>query len=193
MTWYRRLYRNQTEIDFTNLWKKGVAVSGLLVLIFGVALLTRGLNMSIEFEGGVVWEVDAPGVSVEDARDVLRDVGQSDAGIQVVGEDTLQVRAELAEAAEEVVAVTEALAELAGVPPNDVSFNDISPSWGDEVTSKARNALIVFFVVITIYLTARLQWKMAVGALVAVAHDILMTVGVYALFQFEVSPATVIA
>ncbi|NIR39813.1 MAG: protein translocase subunit SecF, partial [Actinobacteria bacterium] len=66
-------------------------------------------------------------------------------------------------------------------------------SWGDEITDKARNALIWFFVIVAGYIAIRLEWKMAVGALVAVAHDIIISVGVYSLFQFEVTPATVIA
>ena len=64
---------------------------------------------------------------------------------------------------------------------------------GEEITDKAINALIVFFIVIALYITIRLRWEMAVGALLAVAHDILITVGLYALFQFEVTPPTVIA
>jgi len=188
-----RLYRNETDVDFVSLWKRGAVLSGVLVLVCGIALLARGLNLGIEFEGGVVWEVDAPGVEVQDARDALRDVGQADASIQIVGDDRIQVRAELAQEADEVAVVTESLADLAGVSTNDVSFSDISPSWGDEVTEKARTALIVFFVVIAVYISVRLEWKMAVGALAAVAHDIIVTVGFYALFQIQVSPATVIA
>ncbi len=193
MSAFERLYRNETEVDFVRWWKRGAVVSAVLVLVFGIGLAVRGLNLGIEFEGGVVWEVDAPGVGVEDARDALRSLGQADASIQIVGDETLQVRAELAQDAAEVIAVTDVLAELAGTAPNDVSFSDVSPSWGDEVTDKARTALIVFFIVIALYITLRLEWRMAVAALVAVAHDILLTVGFYALFQIEVSPATVIA
>ncbi len=193
MSAFDRLYRNQTEVDFVGWWKRGAVVSAVLVLVFGIGLAVRGLNLGIEFEGGVVWEVDAPGVSVEDARDVLRDLGQADASIQIVGDETIQVRAELAQDASEVIAVTEALADLAGTSANAVSFSDVSPSWGDEVTDKARTALIVFFIVIALYITLRLEWRMAVAALVAVVHDIVLTVGFYALLQIEVSPATVIA
>jgi preprotein translocase subunit SecF len=71
--------------------------------------------------------------------------------------------------------------------------NDVGPSWGKAVTQKARNALIVFFVLISAYISLRFEWKMAVAALLAVVHDILVTVGVYSISRFEVTPATVVA
>ena len=69
----------------------------------------------------------------------------------------------------------------------------MGPTWGDEISTKAQRALVFFFVIISAYIAVRLEWKMAVGALVAVVHDIIITVGFYAVFQFEVTPATVIA
>ena len=194
MSRLQRLWRNQTRVDFPELWKKTLRVSAALVLISIVALLARGVNLGIEFEGGTVWETAAPGVSTADVRDALRGVGQADAKIQFVGGDVLRVRAELdATDASSVAEVSAALANLTGQSLDDVSFNSISASWGGEITNKAIRALIVFFIVVAIYITLRLEWRMALAALVAVAHDIVITVGIYALFQFEVTPPTVIA
>ena len=186
------MYRNATEVPFPEYWKRVLMVSAALVLFSVLALLVRGVNLGLEFEGGAAWELPANGVSTSDARDTLRDFGLADARIQT-GDDVLRIRAELEAEDAKVTDVTAALAGLTGVPETDVSVSTAGPSWGDEITDKAVQALIVFFIVIAVYITVRLRWQMAVGALVAVAHDLVITVGMYALFQFEVTPPTVIA
>ncbi|HCH80686.1 MAG TPA: protein translocase subunit SecF [Acidimicrobiaceae bacterium] len=186
------LFRNEHHFDFPAMWRKALVGSAVLVLVSVGALVFRGLNLGIEFEGGTAWEVTAPGVSVADTRDALGGTGAESGKIQTLGSDAIRVRADL-DTQEEVAAVTAALAELASVDVTDVSVTTVGPSWGDQITSKARNALFWFFVIVAGYIAVRLEWKMAVGALVAVAHDILISVGVYAIFQFEVTPATVIA
>ena len=188
----RMLFRNEHHFDFPAMWRKALIGSAVLVLVSVGALVFRGLNLGIEFEGGTAWEVTAPGVSVADTRDALGGTGAESGKIQTLGSDAIRVRADL-DTQEEVAAVTASLAELASVDVTDVSVTTVGPSWGDQITSKARNALFWFFVIVAGYIAVRLEWKMAVGALVAVAHDILISVGVYAIFQFEVTPATVIA
>ena len=188
----RMLFRNEHHFDFPAMWRKALVGSAVLVLVSVGALVFRGLNLGIEFEGGTAWELTAPGVSVADTRDALGGTGAESGKIQTLGSDAIRVRADL-DTQEEVAAVTATLAELASVDVTDVSVTTVGPSWGDQITSKARNALFWFFVIVAGYIAVRLEWKMAVGALVAVAHDILISVGVYAIFQFEVTPATVIA
>ncbi len=188
----RMLFRNEHHFDFPAMWRKALVGSAVLVLVSVGALVFRGLNLGIEFEGGTAWEVTAPGVSVADTRDALGGTGAESGKIQTLGSDAIRVRADL-DTQEEVAAVTATLAELASVDVTDVSVTTVGPSWGDQITSKARNALFWFFVIVAGYIAVRLEWKMAVGALVAVTHDILISVGVYAIFQFEVTPATVIA
>jgi preprotein translocase subunit SecF len=92
-----------------------------------------------------------------------------------------------------VTTVGDALAKYANARPSDVSISTVGPTWGHEVSQKAIKALIFFFLLLAIYLSIRFEWKMAVAAIVAVIHDIIFTVGVYALFQFQVSPATITA
>ena len=93
----------------------------------------------------------------------------------------------------QVQSVASALAKYAGATINDVSVTTVGPTWGHEVSQKAIKALIIFFFVLAAYLAIRFEWKMSAAALVAVVHDIIFTVGVYALFHFQVSPATVTA
>ena len=192
MSTLRKLYRGEQGFDFPKLWRPALIVSLVLVVISVGSLAVRGLNLGIEFEGGTSWEVVAPGSSVADARDVLSGTEAAAGKIQTVGADTIRVRADI-DTADAVASVTAALVELADIESNEVSVTTVGPSWGDQITEKARSALIWFFVIIACYIAIRLEWKMAVGALVAVAHDILISVGVYSLFRFEVTPATAIA
>ena len=187
-----RLYHGEQQFDFPALWKKALIGSAVLVLISVGSLAFRGLNLGIEFEGGTSWEVLAPDASVADARDALSGTGAAAGKIQTVGTDSIRVRADIDDA-DDAAQVTLALARLADVGTTDVSVTTVGPSWGDQITNKARNALIWFFVIIAIYIAIRLEWRMSVGALVAVAHDIIISVGIYSLFQYEVTPATVIA
>jgi preprotein translocase subunit SecF len=89
--------------------------------------------------------------------------------------------------------VTTALAKYANTSSNDVNISTVGPTWGREVSQKALKALLVFFVLLALYLSVRFEWKMSASAIVAVIHDIIFTVGVYALFGFQVTPATVTA
>ena len=186
------LYRGEQQIDFPRLWRRALIGSLVAVVVSVASFGIRGIDLGIEFEGGTSWEVPAPGVSVAEARDALRGTGAADAKIQTLGGDTIRVRADI-EAPAAVDSVRNALADLAGVTTNDVSVTTVGPSWGSEITGKARNALIAFFALIAVYIAVRLEWKMAVGALVAVIHDIVVSVGFYSVFQFEITPATVIA
>jgi len=190
--WYR-LYNGETSYDFVGGRRKWFVLSAVVILAGVISLLTQGLNYGIDFKGGTSWEVRAPGVSVAEARDALEEVGLADARIQVQGEDTLRVQAGT-QSADEQRRITERMAELGNVDDvNQVSVNDVGPSWGKAVTEKARTALVVFFLLIMAYISLRFEWKMAIAALAAVVHDILVTVGVYSISRFEVTPATVVA
>jgi preprotein translocase subunit SecF len=188
------LYRGENNFNFIKAWKWGVRVSLLLFVISLVSLGTRGLNKGIDFEGGLSWQVKAPGVTTDQARDVLRDDGLGDAKIQTVGSDVLRVQGP---AGDETVQnqVRQQLADLAHVGFDDVTISNVGPTWGGEITKSALRALVVFLIGILGYvtLTFRGEWKLAVGVVVAVIHDIVISVGVYSVFQFEVTPATVIA
>lgn len=194
MSFLGALYANQTNIDFRRLWRFSTIISGSLVVLTAILLLVRGLNLSIDFEGGGVWTVPvADGVTVADGREAA---GLAEARVQLIadpdGGNFIRVQAgtDAIDASQQVVA---GLAELGDVSVDEVSVSTVGPTWGSQITAKAVRALILFFVVVALYLAWRLEWRMAVGALVSVVHDLGITAGVYALFGFEVSPATVIA
>ena len=190
---WTRLYNGETSIDFVGRRRLWAMISGAVIAVGLVSLVAQGLNFGIDFEGGTAWEVEVSGASVGDARDALEPVGLADAKVQILGGDTVRVQADLEDNPEDRDDVTNRLAELAGVGPEQVSVNEVGPTWGEEITDKARRALVFFLVAITLYITLRFEWKMAIATLAALFHDILVTVGVYSLSGFEVTPATVIA
>ncbi len=159
--------------------------------------MTRGLVLGIDFEGGVAWDVPAGQLSVDDARQILSDNGlESDnAKIQERNSDSgdiIKVQVE-DQPADVRVALQEAFAEAAGVQPADVSVASVSATWGKEITRKAVTALIVFLLIIAVYISFRFEWRMALTALLAMIHDVLVSIGIYSVFGFEVTPATVVA
>ena len=191
---WHRLYHGETGFRFVALWKRWFVLSGVVILVGLASLVTRGLNLGIDFEGGTSWEVDRGDASVSDVRDALRPHGLGEAKIQTIGGDLIRVQADIGEGEESADRrdeISDALREETG--SEEVSVNNVGPSWGKDVTRKAQRALVFFFVAITLYITLRFEWKMALAALSAVAHDILVTVGVYSLSGFEVTPATVVA
>jgi preprotein translocase subunit SecF len=143
-------------------------------------------------------------ISVTAARSAMRAEGLADARIQTIGRNGLNVQADIKGKGqthdEKVVAVSKRLARLAHVDPNNatqlnkaVSVNEVGPSWGNEISRKAERALVLFMIAITVYISFRFEWKMALAAMAAMVHDILVTVGVYSVSRFPVTPATVIA
>ncbi len=193
---WSRLYHGETNIDFVGRRKLWFTISLVAVLISVVSFATRGLNLGIDFEGGVVWEVPAGEASVGDARDAVDQFGLADATIQLLESDDgsrLRVEAEEGLGAAEEAEIGAALVELTGAPASDLSFESVGASWGSEITEKAIRALIVFLLLVSIYISFRFELKMAVGTLVALVHDVIVTVGVYSLVQLEVTPATVVA
>lgn len=192
MSWLGRLNRGETQIDFLKWWRRSLILSAALVVISVLSLFVRGLDLGIDFEGGVSYEVSAPGVSTEEARSALETVGEGSAKIQIVGTDTLRVQGPES-TPEQTIEVRRTLAQLADTDPANVSVSSVGASWGGDITRSAIRALVFFFIAILIYLTIRLELRMAIAAIVAVVHDVLISVGVYSVFQFEVTPATVIA
>lgn len=186
------LYRSDQRIDFPRLWSKTRMISLVVLVLSGASFVVRGLDLGIDFSGGTSWEVQAAGVSVAETRNALQETEVGNAKIQTVGGDTIRVRSDINNA-EAVSLVRTVLADLANVELEQVSVTTVGPSWGSQVTAKARNALLVFFALVAAYIAIRLEWKMAIGALVAVIHDIIVCVGFYSLFQLEITPATIIA
>ena len=196
-----RLYYGQTRFDFVRRRRWWFAASSIVILAGLVSLGIRGLNYSIEFVGGTSWEVPAPGVTVAQAQSALTPLGFGGATITVLGsgsKESLNVEAKLAKgsggvSAVEATKVAGVLAGLVHKPASSVSVENVGPTWGSDITHKAVEALIVFLFVIAAYISLFFEWKMAVAAIVAVAHDVVITVGIYSLASFLVTPDTVVA
>jgi preprotein translocase subunit SecF len=196
---WHRLYHGETTYDFVGRRRIGYLISGILILLSVVSLFTRGLNLGLDFEGGVAWELPVgKGITVADVKSVLQADGlnPADAKIQTLsGAGGNRIRVQVgAQPSTVQTKVRNDLAAKAGLTnPQDVSVNSVSATWGSEITKKAIRALIFFFIAIAIYISFRFEWRMAIAALVAVVHDVLISVGVYSIFGFEVTPETVIA
>ncbi len=188
------IYHERTNFDFIGRSRTWLAVSSVLIIVSLGALVLNGLNLGIEFTGGSQWQFTVASGSADagDVRDALAGTPAADAKVLILGDDGVRVQAEEVTRADRQE-ITTALAKYAGVPASEVSFDDVGATWGEQVSRKALTALIVFFALIALYLTIRLEWKMAISAIVAVIHDIIVTVGVYAITGFEVTPATVVA
>ncbi len=187
------IFHERTHFDIVGRSWRWALLSGTIILIGLISLGVRGLNLGIDFKGGTQWEFQAKSAHVSSGS--VRSSVQSivpDATILIVNNNKVRVQSKNVDATTENK-VTDALAKYAHIAPSAVTINSVGPTWGHEVSSKALRALIVFFVLIALYLSFRFEFKMAVAAILAVLHDIVVTVGVYALTQFEVTPATVVA
>ncbi len=199
---FRRLYFGQTHFDFVRRKKFWFALSSVVILAGAASLAVRGLNFDIQFLGGTSWQVPANGATVTQARNAVTPYGLGGSTITVLGtgsHQSLQVEAKLSSnkgvtKLSEENNVARALARVTHhASLNVVTVQEVGPTWGSQITNKAILALIVFFIMISLYISIFFEWKMALAAIVAVFHDILVTVGVYSLSGFLVTPDTVVA
>ena len=192
-----RGYRHP-EFNIIQRRRRWFVLSGSAILVSIIALVFLGLNYSIDFTGGTLIEYRLSNdVTVEQVRDLLGQdpYAREGAELQIVGGDQVSIRTSALTdlTAGERTQLFEALAEQAGISPDDISVQVVGPTWGEQISRQAVIGLVVVLLAITLYITLRFEWKMAVGAMVAMVHDVLITAGVYALTGREVSPPTVIA
>jgi len=195
MNIWSQLYRGETTFDFVQHRKTFFTISGVLLAVAILSLAVFQLRGSIDFTGGTVADTtNMSGASVADYRGALTGMGQAGARVQLTGDN-----------AERVLITTEALgnedqdrlvnvvADVAGVDKDEVNLDAVGPTFGSEITRRAIQALVIFLLVVSAFISWRFEWKMAAAALVALGHDLLLTAGIYSLARFEVTPATVIA
>ena len=198
---FSRLYYGQTKIDFVRRRRLWFAISGIVILAGVISLATRGLNYDIEFVGGTSWQVPAHNVTAVQAKNALAPYGLGGATITSLGLSNgqyLQVQAKLGNgqgiiSVDKKNQIAAVLAKLTHNSVSGVSIEAVGPSWGSQVTNKAVEALIVFLVMISVYISVFFEWKMALAAIIAVLHDIAVTVGIYSLLYFLVTPDTIVA
>jgi preprotein translocase subunit SecF len=180
-------------VERRNRW---FAISGVFILLSLGGLLFRNLNFSIDFEGGAqITYTFARPVTAEQVQATLGEHGIEDAEVQIVNGEAVSIRTPslTAQGASGSAVIRQALAQQAGIDTVDVNVEDVGPTWGGEISRKAAIGLVIVLAAITAYITLRFEWKMAIGAMIALVHDVLITVGVYALTGREVTPETVIA
>jgi preprotein translocase subunit SecF len=199
-----RLYRGEVSLNFVGRRKMFYIISGAILLISIVALAVRGLDYSVDFKGGSLFEFSMPASATATSTATISNradqaVIKVDPGAEPTTTITrppgkpalVQVQTSSLQFGEGSK-VQDALAGQFGVSAKAVTRTFVSSTWGTQISQKALEGLIAFLIVIVIYLSIAFEWKMATAALVALAHDIVITIGVYALTGFQVSPATVI-
>lgn len=195
---FRRLYLGLTTINFVGRRRTWFTVSAVVIVIGLASLGVRGFNLGIDFKGGSSWEVLAPHSSISAMTTAVTNAGLSQPTVQKLGSSTYQVSANinaLSQSAQMTLTnkVAQAMATQASVAFNQVSTSSVGPTWGGQVTNRAVEALLAFFAAVVLYISIRFEPKMALAAFVAMVHDLLVTVGVYSLFGFQITPDTVIA
>ncbi|MFD8527477.1 protein translocase subunit SecF [Streptosporangium canum] len=186
----RRLYRGEVNVDFVGRKKLWYGLSAVLLLISVAGLLVNGLNLGVEFKGGSVFSFKAPAADIQQVRTTFNDAGVHQVIAQTTNNGWRVTTESLPE--EEVTTVQKAVAQKFGLQQNQVNLQVIGASWGGQVADKAVVGLIVFMLAIILYLTLAFEWKMALAAVVALLHDLVITAGVYAWSGFEVTPATLL-
>ncbi|WP_326794863.1 protein translocase subunit SecF [Streptomyces sp. NBC_01808] len=186
-----RLYRGEAGYDFVAKRFLWYGVSVLITIIAIAGFFIRGLNMGIEFEGGAVFTTPKTETSVSQAQEVAEEASGHQAIVQELGSGKLRIQVSSIET-QQSDKVKTALAEELNVDAGAINDQLVGPSWGEQIANKAWQGLAIFMVLVVIYLAIAFEWRMALAALVALIHDLTITVGVYTIVGFEVTPGTVI-
>ncbi|KQX11137.1 preprotein translocase subunit SecF [Streptomyces sp. Root431] len=186
-----RLHRGEVGYDFIGNRKIWYGLSILITITAIVALAVRGLNMGIEFQGGAVFTTPKSEVSVSQAQEYAEEASGHDAIVQQLGNGSLRIQVGGLDTAQSDKVRAE-LAKDMNVPEDKIAAELVGPSWGEQIANKAWTGLGVFMILVVIYLAIAFEWRMAVAALIALIHDLTITVGIYSLVGFEVTVGTVI-
>lgn len=191
-----RLYTGQLSYDFMKNRKLWFIISAVLISLTLLVLLLRGLTLGIEFRGGTDFQapMKIEATTVDEVRSHLNELSVDDLEAQVFSLGDSQIRIQTRSLTPDELTTTRGeIAGLAGVEASEVTYNSIGASWGQQITEKALIALVVFVALVMLLIAAYFRdWKMSVAAIVAVFHDLLLTVGIYAAVGFTVTPSTVI-
>jgi preprotein translocase subunit SecF len=187
-----RLYSGEKSFNIVGNAKRWYIVSALFTILSIGALAIQGLHLGIEFKGGSAYTFTSTTATVEQARSAVEGSGiSSELIVQKVGDSKIRVQTgSLTNAQSD--AVESVIVSTFGVSAESIDTQIIGPSWGKEITKKALYGLIAFLLVIMLFLALTFEPKMAIAAIIAVVHDVFITVGIYALVGFDVTPATVI-
>ena len=187
-----RLYTGEKSFNIIGRRKTWYGISSILILISMAALLFSGLTLGIEFKGGSSYTVNKSGISIEEARSTVEATGiPGEVIVQKIGDDKIRIQTGTLTTAQSN-SVEDALVKAFNVQIENIDTQIIGPSWGEEITKKALYGLFGFLLVVIIFLAMTFEPKMALAAILAVIHDVFITVGIYAVVGFDVTPATII-
>jgi preprotein translocase subunit SecF len=188
-----RLYRGEVSFDFVGRRRLWYTISAFILVISIVAVIVRGLSFSVDFKGGAIFTFPSSSTTLSQVQDAVESGGVSGAIVQQTHgqKNGWQVQTKALTGAQ-TIALEKTLTSKLGVNSNDITVSAVGPSWGSQISGKAVEALIAFMIVIVIYLSIAFELRMAIAALIALIHDLVITTGIYALAGFQVSPATVI-
>ncbi|MEP6597887.1 MAG: protein translocase subunit SecF [Actinomycetota bacterium] len=193
----RRLYRGETRFNFIDTRRRWYLASLLLLAVCLFSFLFRGFNFGVEFSGGTQYQLTVTNTSVtpKQVESVFTAGGvtPADAAREVGSGSTRQIVVKTTDLGQErQKALTDRLVSDLKIDRGRINVQTVSSSWGRNVTRKAIQGLVVFLIVVSIYISIRFQWRMAVGAFVALIHDLIVAAGIYSLVGFEVTPSTVV-
>ena len=193
-----RLYTGEISYDFIGHRRRWYILSAVLITLSILAILIRGLVFGIEFRGGADFKAptQVTAQTVDQVREAVVATGLpelDDTIVNTIGNDQVRVQTRTLNPTTEVPVVRAAIAEEVGVPSDQVAYSLIGASWGSQITERALIALAVFLALVALVIWIYFRdGKMAGAALVALAHDLVLTIGIYALVGFTVTPATLI-
>jgi preprotein translocase subunit SecF len=191
-----QLYRGETDFQFVAHRKKFYIASAVIILGLAIVMLTKGFVLGIDFAGGVQYNVPAGETSatLEEVEGAAADAGADVASGQVVGsgEDRSYIIRIGELSTDEAAEIRAAIAEEAGVGSDSISVSEVSATWGESVSRQALIALAVFMVLVAVFIWVRFERRMAVAAIAALLHDLVLTAGIYAVVGFEITPSTIV-
>jgi preprotein translocase subunit SecF len=190
------LYTGRKSFDFVGKRKIWFSIAIVAIIASVCLVIFKGLNLGIEFTGGSQFTISSTQTTDQSlASDIMsKDLGDSAARVTQVGSSTIRVQTSAQGISnEDTEKVRQALADAYDVDVAKVTSTFIGPSWGADIFSKAIRGFIVFLVLVAVGLSLYFRsWRNAAGAILALFHDLIVTVGIYCLFGFEVTPSTVI-
>ena len=193
---FSQLYRGETDFQFVAHRKKFYIASGVVIAALAVVMLVKGFVLGIDFAGGVQYNVPAgeTAATLQDVEDAAASAGADVASGQIIGDgDDRSYIVRIGElSTDEASQIREAIAEAAGVGSDSISVSEVSATWGESVSRQALIALLVFLVLVAGFIWIRFERRMAIAAMGALAHDLVLTAGVYALVGFEITPSTIV-
>jgi preprotein translocase subunit SecF len=190
-----RLYRGDLSFDFIGKRKVWYTASAVVMVVGLISLILRGLNPSIDFKGGAEFQGPLNGHSISEVRDAVSSTGVTPEVAQTTGsgsDQRFQVQTKTL-TNQQVVTVENAIATQVQIPKSSMDVTTVGSTWGSEITHKAILGLVIFLLAVMGYLSIRFEWKMALAAMIALVHDLIITAGLYSLAGLQVSPSTVIA